>query len=150
MAANTAYLGGLTVLSQLSLNDPSGATLTASDGTFGGNVTIQGTLTQVGAVTQTGAEYLGDGTASAPSQSYASEKSLGFYRSGASVEALSYGYLSAPYFISQKTLAASQTTTSLVTQGQFYFSVNSNTTNGGEFGFRSGNTVYRFASVSVG
>ena len=141
MAANTAYLGGLTTLSQLSLTDPSGATLTASDGTFGGNVTIQGTLTQVGAVTQTGAEYLGDGTALAPTQAYSSEKSLGFYRSAASVEALSYGFLQAPYFLSTTTTSSSASTLALPNkQGMISFAVLSATS--AQLQFRSANTVY--------
>ncbi len=53
-------------------------------------------------------------------------------------------------FYSLSTLSASQTTTSMVTQGILYFSVLSLTSNGAEIGLRSGNTVYRFPSVSVG
>ena len=56
----------------------------------------------------------------------------------------------AQHFISATTLNASGTTSSIVTQGLFYFSVLSNSTNGAEFGIRSGNTVWRFASVGAG
>lgn len=153
MAVNTTLLDGTTVLSGLSLAGPSSATLAASDGTFGGNVTIQGTLTQVGAVTQTAPEYLGDGTALAPSQSYASEKSLGFYRSGASTEAVSYGTFdltSARLAFSSGTTAQSASTVK-VGQGQMIFSILSLTTNGAAIYFRSGNSTYVWpASGTIG
>lgn len=97
-----------------------------------------------------GAFDLPDGTAVAPSLTYTSDTSLGFFKSGASQVNLSYGWFTAPNFVSGTTLGASQTTASLKTQGAFYFSVNSLTTNGGEFGFRSGNTVYKFASIAAG
>lgn len=60
------------------------------------------------------------------------------------------GWLYAGVFISSATTAQSGATSKISQQGQLYFSVLSLTTNGGEFGFRSGNTVYRFASVDVG
>ena len=50
---------------------------------------------------------------------------------------------------SSSTTAASGATAKLG-DGQLFFSVQSLTSNGGEFGFRSGNSVYRFASVAVG
>ncbi len=60
------------------------------------------------------------------------------------------GWLYAGVFISSATTAQSGATSKVSQQGQFYFSVLSLTSNGGEIGFRSGNTVYRFASVAVG
>lgn len=60
------------------------------------------------------------------------------------------GWLAAGVFISSQTTAQSGATSKVSQQGQLYFSVLSLTSNGGEFGFRSGNTVYRFASVAVG
>lgn len=60
------------------------------------------------------------------------------------------GWLYGDVFISSSTTAQSGATSKVSQQGQMYFSVLSLTTNGGEFGFRSGNTVYRFASVAVG
>ena len=103
----------------------------------------------------------GDGTASLPPDAYLSEKSLGFYRSANSIQRLSYGTLdaSAGGFLFKNlamTTATSSTTTSFsgttakVADGTLYFSVLSLTTNGAEFGFRSGRTVYRFASVGAG
>lgn len=53
-------------------------------------------------------------------------------------------------FLSAVTGSASGTTASITTQGAFYVSILSLTTNGAEIGIRSGNTVYRFASVGVG
>ena len=151
MAVNTAQLDGTTVLSGLSLNGPSSATLAASDGTFGGNLTVQGTSTFVGATTNSAAEYLPDGTASAPSQAYTSEKSLGWYRSGASVEALSYGTLDlrggALAFSSGTT--AQSAATAKVGQAQMIFSILSLTTNGAAIYFRSGNSTYVWPSSGV-
>jgi hypothetical protein len=60
------------------------------------------------------------------------------------------GSVQASRYVSSTTLNASGTTASITTQGQMYFSILSNTTNGAEFGIRSGNTVWRFASVGVG
>lgn len=57
--------------------------------------------------------------------------------------------LTAPTFVSSTTTSQSGATASLG-QGQLFFSVLSLTTNGAEFGFRSGNTVYRFFSDAVG
>ena len=60
------------------------------------------------------------------------------------------GWVYGGVFISSATTAQSGATSKISQQGQMYFSVLSLTSNGGEFGFRSGNTVYRFASDSVG
>ena len=51
---------------------------------------------------------------------------------------------------SAQTFATSFTTASITTQGQVYFSILSLTTNGAEFGIRSGNTIYKFQSTAVG
>lgn len=97
---------------------------------------------------------LSDGSSTTPTLALSSESSLGLYRSAASVLAQSYGTFSAPgvssaIFASSATTAQSGATAKLG-QGQLYFSVLSLTSNGGEFGFRSGNTVYRFFSDAVG
>lgn len=60
------------------------------------------------------------------------------------------GWLYAGVFISSATTAQSGATSRVSQQGQLYFSVLSLTSNGGELGFRSGNTVYRFASDFAG
>lgn len=60
------------------------------------------------------------------------------------------GWLYAGVFISSATTAQSGATSRVSQQGQLYFSVLSLTSNGGEIGFRSGNTVYRFPSSLVG
>lgn len=60
------------------------------------------------------------------------------------------GWVYGGVFISSATTAQSGATSRLSQQGQLYFSVLSLTTNGAEFGFRSGNTVYIFQSTAVG
>ena len=94
------------------------------------------------------------GTTLIPGLAIISEASLGLYRSAASTLAQSYGTFSAPGILAS-VIASSSTTaqsgaTAKLGQGQLYFSVLSLTSNGGEFGFRSGNTVYRFSSDAVG
>ncbi len=77
-------------------------------------------------------------------------------RTGSGVSSVAFGAplatsdISSNRYTSATTLAASGTTASITTQGMFYFSILSNTTNGAEFGIRSGNTVYRFSSVGAG
>jgi len=61
-----------------------------------------------------------------------------------------WGQTGSQHWVSLKTGGASQTSSSLVTQGEFLFSILSNTTNGAELAIRSGNSVWKFASVSVG
>jgi len=153
--SNTAYLGGQTVLSQLSLNDPSGATLTASDGSFGGNLTVQGTSTLVGAVTQSAPVYVPSGSAILPEFAFSSEASLGFYRSGTSAIAQSYGTLTVSGLAFTKLAgsaftAASSATTRTFADASFEFSVLSLTSNGAQIAFRSGQTIWKFASVAAG
>lgn len=89
------------------------------------------------------------GSATTPSFAFTSETSLGLYRSVASVTKHSYGWFSAD-LISSSTTGVSGATARLANQGQLFFSVLSVTSNGAEFGFRSGNTVYRFFSDAVG
>ena len=138
MAVNTESLddGKYTTLSSISVV-ASRATVQAQDITatsalsVGGAVTMQGaqtfnsTLSVAGAVTM---------------QSTAQVRS--------SLTAI--GWLYAGVFISSATTAQSGATSRISQQGQIYFSVLSLTSNGGEIGFRSGNTVYRFASDLVG
>lgn len=90
-----------------------------------------------------------DGTAVLPPVRYASEASLGLYRSAASNLALSYGHLNAQYKVSTGTLAASCTTTNVVDK-EIKFSILSLTSNGAQFGFRSGNTTWIWNSDLAG
>lgn len=101
------------------------STLSAPTATLTGAVTLQSTLSVAGAVTMQGA-----------AQVRSAFTGLGWVYGGV--------------FISSATTAQSGATSKISQQGQIYFSVLSLTSNGGEFGFRSGNTVYRFASVAVG
>lgn len=90
------------------------------------------------------------GSAIAPSVRYASELSLGFYRSAASIQKQSYGWLASD-FISSSTTAQSASSAKIPNQGQIVFSVLSLTTNGAAIYFRSGNSVYGWpSSLAVG
>jgi len=157
--------GKYTVFSSVSV-EASRATLIAQDVTATSVLSTAAlkasTVSSVGSVlagalwssTVSGIFYGQAGTAQLPTHTFSSEASLGFYRSAASNLAASYGTLTlsgvaATVYASSATTAQSGATAKLG-QGQLYFSVLSLTTNGGEFGFRSGNTVYRFASVDVG
>ena len=127
------------------------------------DVVATSTLSVGGTITQTAGVFLApDGTALAPGDAFTSEASLGFYRSASSIIAQSYGTyqtavtggigfnkLALLIGGSSSTTAASGATAKLG-DGQLYFSVLSLTSNGGEFGFRSGNTTYRFSSTLVG
>lgn len=92
-----------------------------------------------------------DGSALNPTYGFNSEQSLGFYRSAASIKALSYGFLSAPQFISSLTTAQSASSAKVTNQGQIVFSILSLTTNGAALYYRSGNSVYGWpSSLAVG
>lgn len=202
MASNAGYLddGKYTTMSSLSVV-ASRATVLTQDAVVTSALSVGGTQTAQGGIVANGGVQVGtgtqvittDGTAVNPPYAFTSERSLGFYRSAASIVGLSYGELQLgdgssilPSFgfrsevslgafrsaastmkLSYGTLdtsaasllfgnlASSITTaqsgaTAKLGQGQLYFSVLSLTTNGGEFGFRSGNTVYRFQSTAVG
>jgi len=130
MPVNTAYLESVpTVLSGLSLN-----------GT-GSLSALTVTSTTVVSSTVSAATIVG------PTISTTGAVNVANFQ--ASNETVS-GWLYAGVFLSSATTAASGATSKISQQGQLYFSVLSLTSNGGEFGFRSGNTVYRFASVAVG
>lgn len=101
------------------------STLSAPTVTFTGAATLTSTLSVGGAVTMQGAAQV---------------------RSAFT----GIGWVYGSVFISSSTTAQSGATSKISQQGQIYFSVLSLTSNGGEMGFRSGNTVYRFASVAVG
>lgn len=120
-------------------------------------LTVQ-TITQtLASSTSLFAVQVNSGSAILPTLAFNSEVSLGFYRSAASQIAQSYGTFNVTGIAatryqltgSSATTAASGATAKLA-DGLLFFSVQSLTSNGGEFGFRSGNTVYRFASIAVG
>lgn len=119
-------------------------------GSSGGGIQTQYVVTRTeGVYNEFGHSRFTDGTATRPGVAFLSDASLGMLKSAASIVKQSYGWFSAD-FISSSTTAQSGATAKLPNQGQLYFSVLSLTSNGGEFGFRSGNTVYRFASIAVG
>lgn len=91
----------------------------------------------------------GAGTALMPNLRMGSEVSLGFYRSAASIAALSYGFLQAPAFISSSTTNQSASSAKITNQGQIVFSILSLTTNGAAMYYRSGNSVFGWASNLV-
>lgn len=136
MPVNTEYIDGVTVLSSVSLNG-SGATLSAL-AIVGSNLSTSGKV------------VVPAGTAIAPTVTFASEQSLGFYRSAASVLALSYGHLQGSISYSGNTASTSATTANQTVQGSLRVSILSLTTNGAEIAVRSGNTTWKFASVLVG
>ena len=156
--------GKYTVFSSVSI-EASRATLIAQDvtatsvlsgaaTTISGAATLVSTLSVGGVTTHTSAARLPAGSAILPGVGFNSEVSLGFFRSAASQVQQSYGTFNATG-ISATVIASSSTTaqsgaTAKLGQGQLYFSVLSLTSNGGEFGFRSGNTVYRFSSDLAG
>ena len=137
------------------------STLSAAATTLSGAVTLNSTLSVGGAITAsaavTGNSTLSVGgaiTASAgvTANSTASIGGAVTMQSTAQVRSAmtAIGWLYAGVFISSATTAQSGATSKISQQGQMYFSVLSLTSNGGEIGFRSGNTVYRFASTEVG
>lgn len=155
MPSNTTNLEGYTVYSSVSLNG-SGATLKAKDIVVGSTLSVGGTVTLSATTLTVNAVLVGSGAALGPTLAPSSEVSLGLYRSGASVLALSYGtFDTSAGGLAFKTLAGksawtagSSGTTLTIADGQFQFSILSNTTNGGTIRYRSGNTIYTFASVS--
>ncbi len=147
------------------------ATLKAQDVIAASVLSTDGTLTVGGAATFLAgfagststatflATNVGAGVAIAPTRYFTSEVSLGLYRSAVSQIAQSYGTFNTAaaggIAFNRLALQSSSTTaqsgaTAKLGDGQLYFSVLSLTSNGGEFGFRSGNTVYRFSSTLVG
>jgi len=129
----------------------SGATLVASvvsanSGVFAAGFTMAG----VGnSALFEGPSRFTAGTAILPGIAFSSESSLGFFRSGNSVMALSYGHLRASISYSGNTASTSATTANQTVQGSFRVSVLSLTSNGAEIAVLSGNTTYKFASVAV-
>ncbi len=132
MPANTEALddGKFVTMSSISVVG-SRATVRAQDltvtgvGALTGALTLSSTLSVAGAITAQGAIQANSAVTAA-------------------------GWLYGGVFISSATTAQSGATSRISQQGQLYFSVLSLSTNGGEFGFRSGNTVYRFPSSLVG
>ena len=156
MAQNTNQLEDYTVFSSVSLNG-SGATLKALDivaSTFSATGTNK--FAVVSASTVSGAVVTTQsGTAVAPSNAFLSEVSLGLYRSAASQIAMSYGTLTATGFVFTKLAGsaftvASSATTRTFADGSFEFSILSLTSNGAQLAFRSGATIWKFASTSAG
>lgn len=132
MPANTEALddGKYVTMSSLSVV-ASRATVRTTDLVVAGNQTLTGTLSITSNLSVGGTTTL-QGAARANSVLTAA------------------GWLYGGVFISSATTAQSGATSKVSQQGQLYFSVLSLDTNGGEFGFRSGNTVYRFVSDLVG
>ena len=154
MTVNTAQLEDYTVFSSVSLNG-SGATLKANDivaSTFSATGTNK--FAVVSASTVSGTVVTGQaGTAVAPGFAFLSEVSLGLYKSATSQVKLSYGTFNAPGLVfttlggSAFTIASSATTRTIL-DTQFYFAVTSTTS--AELGFRSGQTIYKFANLTAG
>lgn len=107
------------------------------------SLSVAGAVTMQGALTQAGAQTLSStlSVAGAVTMQGAAQVRSAF---------TGIGWVYGGVFISSATTAQSGATSKISQQGQMYFSVLSLTSNGGEFGFRSGNTVYRFASIAVG
>ena len=154
MGANTNNLEDYTVFSSVSLAG-SGATLKALDivaSTFSGTGTNKYAVVSASTLSGTVATAQA-GTAVAPGYAFLSEVSLGLYRSTTSQVALSYGTFNATGLVF-KTLGgsaftiASSATTRTILDTQFYFSVTSTTS--AELGFRSGQTIYKFANLTAG
>jgi hypothetical protein len=151
MAANTGYMddGQYVTHSSLSIvGSPSRASVVAQDLVATSNISA--------AVVQTP-----DGSATAPTQTFGSERSLGFYRSAASQIGMSYGTLNlvgatatgilaaTGILISSATTAQSASSTKIPNQGQIVFSILSLTTNGAAMYYRSGNSVFGWPSSLV-
>lgn len=146
----TGYLeSSAAVFSAISLNG-SGATLDAG-AVVASTISVSGAITISGATISPSAVRVASGAAIGPTVAFTSEVSLGFYRSAASVAALSYGFLSAPGLISSVTTAQSASSAKVTQQGQIIFSILSLTTNGAAMYYRSGNSVYGWpSSLAVG
>lgn len=99
-----------------------------------------------------GQQAVGEGVATNPSYQFVSEASLGWYRSGVSTMALSYGTLNVNQArtVSMRTLAASAITVSAantnVAVNEVVFTVGG--ASGASLAIHSGGTVYIFDSVS--
>ncbi len=135
------------------------ATIAAQDVVATSTLSVGGAVTLSGTSVAALAVGVGSGAAIGPTLYFTSEVSLGFYRSGTSQMAQSFGTFNTAatggIAFNRLALQSSSTTaqsgaTAKLGDGQLYFSVLSLTSNGGEFGFRSGNTVYRFSSTLVG
>lgn len=87
------------------------------------------------------------GSALRPSIAFSSESSLGWYASGTSTLALSYGTLNLRGGALSLRTTASSASASNFTQGEFYLCNVSATS--AQLGFRSGNTVYVFNAVQA-
>lgn len=163
----SAESGGVITTSQISTTTL-GASLVSAQ-----NVVAYSTIStpslSAGVFTQTLASstslyavQVASGSAILPTYAFNSEASLGFYRSAASMIASSYGTVAllgvaasqvlaaTNILISSATTSASGATAKMPNQGQISFSILSNTTNGAELCYRSGNTVYRWPSSLVG
>ena len=92
----------------------------------------------------------GTGTLSALTVTASSQSLTGGIQASVLTAKGSAGFIFANHFISSVTTNQSGATSKVSVQGQLYFSVLSLTTNGAEFGIRSGNTVYRWPSSLVG
>lgn len=145
--ANTESLddGNLITHSSLSIV-ASRATVKTQDITASGVANLSTISTSV---ISTGAFDAQDGSALNPAYGFNSEQSLGFYRSANSIKALSYGFLSAPQFISSQTTNQSASSAKVTNQGQIVFSILSLTTNGAAMYYRSGNSVFGWPSSNV-
>ena len=145
----TATLNGGGVFSSVSVvNGTSVNTLVANSTISAVGTTSLGVLVVNSTISAVGATSLGVGTLN----STLSAGGAVTFQSTAQVRSAltGIGWVYGGVFISSATTAQSGATSKISQQGQLYFSVLSLTSNGGEFGFRSGNTVYRFASVDVG
>jgi hypothetical protein len=194
MASNSGYLddGKYTTTSSLSLV-ASRATLATVD-LVTSTLSVGGAATFSSTTISALADGVGSGAAIGPTNFFTSEASLGFFRSGTSQIATSYGTLNlggglaftseislgfnrsaasqiqqsygtfnavglaassilatTGLLISSSTTAQSASSVKIPNQGQIVFSILSLTTNGAAMYYRSGNSVYGWASgLAVG
>ena len=162
MASNSGYLddGKYTTTSSLSIT-ASRATLAAQDIVATSTLSVGGAVTLSLTTLSALADGVGSGAAVGPTNFFTSEASLGFYRSATSQIAQSYGTFNAVgiqassilaatgLLISSATTAQSASSTKIPNQGQIVFSILSLTTNGAAMYYRSGNSVFGWASNLV-